>query len=329
MATLPYPRSLPEFQELFPDEAACLRYLFALRWPQGWSCEAGCGGAQFILYDTTRSVFCRQCRKKTSLTAATIMHRSKQPLLSWFYAAYLMCTLTPGISAVQLQSQLGLRRNETAFQMLHKLRSAMLNPEREPLHGRVEVDETFIGGRTRKGAQMGRGTRHKALVVGAVEIRESKAGRKHAGRVRLRVITKADRPTLRAFVRESIAEGTLVCTDGWPGYHLARLRYEHHPVSDRDAGGPGLALPHIHREFSNLKTWLGGTHQGRVQRNHLQAYLNEFAFRHNRRFWKFSAFKRLLQLALTTQAPSYRDIYGARGLGHRVHPRGGSMETVV
>ena len=80
-----------------------------------------------------------------------------------------MCTLTPGISAVQLQSQLGLRRNETAFQMLHKLRSAMLNPEREPLHGRVEVDETFIGGRTRKGAQMGRGTRHKALVVGAVE----------------------------------------------------------------------------------------------------------------------------------------------------------------
>ena len=214
MARLPYPRSLPEFQELFPDEAACLRYLFALRWPQGWSCEAGCGGAQFILYDTTRSVFCRQCRKKTSLTAATIMHRSKHPLLSWFYAAYLMCTLTPGISAVQLQSQLGLRRNETAFQMLHKLRSAMLNPEREPLHGRVEVDETFIGGRTRKGAQMGRGTRHKALVVGAVEIRESKAGRKHAGRVRLRVITKADRPTLRAFVRESIAEGTLVCPMG-------------------------------------------------------------------------------------------------------------------
>ena len=81
--------------------------------------------------------------------------------------------------------------------------------------------------------------------------------------------------------------------------------------------------------FSNLKTWLGGTHQGRVQRNHLQAYLNEFAFRHNRRFWKFSAFKRLLQLALVTQAPSYRDIYGARGLGHHVHPRGGRFETDV
>ena len=329
MAALPYPRSLPEFQGLFPDEAACVRYLFALRWPQGWCCDLGCGGTQFILYDATRSVFCRQCRKKTSLTAGTIMHRSKQPLLNWFYAAFLVSTLTPGISAVQLQSQLGLRRNETAFQMLHKLRSAMLNPEREPLHGEVEVDETFIGGRTRKGAQMGRGTKHKALVVGAVEVRETKAARKRAARVRLRVIANADRPTLRSFVRECVARGSVVRTDGWPGYDLARLPYEHHSVSDRDAGGPGRALPLIHREFSNLKTWLGGTHQGRVQRNHLQAYLNEFAFRHNRRFWKFSASKRLLQLALVTQAPSYRDIYGARGLGHHVHPRGGRLETDV
>ena len=147
-----------------------MRYIFTLRWPQGWRCDAGCGGTEFILYDATRSVFCRQCRKKTSLTAGTIMHRSKQPLLNWFYAAFLVSTLTPGISAVQLQSQLGLRRRETAFQMLHKLRSAMLNPEREPLHGEVEVDETSVGGRTRTGAQMGRGTKHQALVVGTVEV---------------------------------------------------------------------------------------------------------------------------------------------------------------
>lgn len=161
MMALPYPRSLPELQRLFPDEGACVRYLFALRWSNGWRCTAGCGGAEFILYDAGRSVFCRQCRKKTALSADTIMHRSKQPLLNWFYAAFLVSTLTPGISAVQLQSQLGISRNETAFQMLHKLRSAMLNPDREPLHGDVEVDETLVGGRTRKGAQKGRGTEHK------------------------------------------------------------------------------------------------------------------------------------------------------------------------
>lgn len=306
-----------------------MRYLFALRWPEGWRCPAGCGGGEFLLYDAGRAVFCRQCRKKTALTAGTIMHRSKQPLLNWFCAAFLVTTLTPGISAVQLQSQLGLSRNETAFQMLHKLRSAMLNPEREALHGEVEVDETFVGGRTRKGAQMGRGTKHKALVVGAVEVRQSKAGRQYAGRVRMRVIANADRPTLNLFVQESIASGSLVRTDGWPAYDLGKLGFEHHSVSDREAGGPGRALPLIHREFSNLKTWLGGTHQGRVQRNHLQAYLNEFAFRHNRRFWKFSAFQRLLQLALATQAPSYRDIYDARGLGEGVHPRGTSTENSV
>jgi hypothetical protein len=196
-----------------------------------------------------------------------------------------------------------------------------------PLHGDAEVDETLVGGRARKGAQKGRGTKHEALVVGAVEVRKSKAGRKYAGRVRLRAISNADKPTLTLFVRDCIAVGSFVRTDGWIAYDLAEFGYEHRSVSDREAGGPGRALPFIHREFSNLKTWLGGTHQGRVQRNHFQAYLNhfqaylnEFAFRHNRRFWKSSRFQRLLQLALVTRAPSYRDIYDARGLGEECNP---------
>lgn len=326
MATPAYPSSLPEFQRLFPTEDACVRYLLALRWPQGWSCVAGCGGTDFTPYDEGRSVFCRRCRKKEALTAGTIMERSKQPLLTWFYGAFLVSTLTPGISAVQLRDQLGIRRYETAFQMLHKLRAAMWNPGRELLQGDVEVDETLIGGRTRKGAQMGRGTAHKALVIGAVEVRVSKAGT-YAGRLRLRVIANADVPTLHRFVRENIATGARVRTDGWKPYRLAALGYDHRAISDKEAGGPGRALPLIHREFANLKTWLGGTHQGRVERQHLQAYLNEFVFRHNRRFWKFSAFQRLLQLGLAARAPSYRDIYNAEGLGEGVHPRGSPGET--
>jgi hypothetical protein len=198
-----------------------------------------------------------------------------------------------------------------------------------PLHGDAEVDETLVGGRARKGAQKGRGTKHEALVVGAVEVRKSKAGRKYAGRVRLRVIANADKPTLSLFVRHYIAVGSFVRTDGWIAYDLAEFGYEHRSVSDREGGGPGRALPFIHREFSNLKTWLGGTHQGRVQRNHLQAHFSEFAFRHNRRFWTFSGFQRLLQLALVTQAPRCRDIYNARGLGESVHPRGARVETAL
>jgi hypothetical protein len=249
------------------------------------------------------------------------MHRSKQPLLTWFYGAFLVTTLTPGISAVQFQRQLRISRNETAFQMLHKLRAAMVSPEREPLHGVVEVDETFIGGRTRKGVQKGRGTQDKALVVGAVEVRATQRSHNRAGRVRLRLIPDASAASLRCFVQESVARGSIVRTDGWRGYVLKNLGLRHQPIKDKDAGGSGLALPIIHREFSNLKTWLSGTHQGRVQRNHLQAYLNEFTFRHNRRFWKFSAFRRLLQLGLATTAPTYREIYGAEGLGEEVHPR--------
>jgi hypothetical protein len=316
-----HPLSLPDFQRRFPDDEACGRYLFDLRWPDGWRCPAGCGGTEFHLYDGGRGFFCRKCRKRRSLTAGTIMHRSKQSLLTWFYGAFLVTTLTPGISAVQFQRQLRLSRNETAFQMLHKLRAAMVNPEREPLHGVVEVDETFIGGRNRKGVQQGRGTQDKALVVGAVEVRATQRGHHRAGRVRLRLIADASAASLGRFVQESVARGTVVRTDGWRGYALKNLGVRHQTITDKDAGDPGLALPVIHREFSNLKTWLSGTHQGRVQKNHLQAYLNEFTFRHNRRFWKFSAFRRLLEFGLATTAPTYREIYGAEGLGETVHPR--------
>jgi len=308
---LPAPKSLPEFQRQFSDEDSCLEYLVALRWRAGFACPA-CGGTSHYLYPERREVVCKGCRKHVRFTAGTMMHRSKLPLSTWFYAAFLASTLTPGISAVQFQRQLGLKRYETAFLLLHKIRSAMVAPEREPLHGVVEVDETLIGG-VHPGGKRGRSTEKKTLVVGAVEVRPGKKRPVLAGRVRLRAIPDGSADTLDAFVREHIAPGTVVMTDDHKGYmNLAKTGYDHRPEV-------GAELPLVHREFANLKTWLRGTHHDRVERKHLQAYLNEFGFRHNRRFWPFSAFERVLTIGIGVEPFTYRELYDTDEFGRTLH----------
>ncbi len=178
---LRFPESLPEFQRLFPDDAACAAYLAAIRWRNGFICGS-CGEAAEPYRISTRPhvLVCRKCRKETRLTAGTVMQDSHTPLSVWFCAAYLASSLTPGISAVQFQRQLGLSRYETAFQILHKLRAGMVRPGRDRIGGNcedhVEVDETWIGGATRG---EGRGVHNKTLVIAAVEVcqRKQKAGK--------------------------------------------------------------------------------------------------------------------------------------------------------
>ncbi len=312
MSQLPAPTSIREFQQVFPDEEACMRYLFDLRWPKGFVCSS-CGGATHYSYPARRTVVCKACRKHVRLTAGTMMHRSKLPLSTWFYGAFLTSTLTPGISAVQFQRQLGITRYETAFHVLHKIRSAMVAPDREPLHGLVEVDETLVGG-VHHGGKRGRSTEKKTLVVGAVEVRPGKKMHLVAGRVRLRAISDASAATLDAFVGEHVSAETVVLTDDHQGYvNLAKMGYDHRPEVAAE-------LPLVHREFANLKTWLRGTHHDRIERQHLQAYLNEFSFRHNRRFWPFSAFHRVLTIGMSVAAPTYRQLYDADEFGRDVHP---------
>jgi len=220
----------------------------------------------------------------------------------WFWAAYLVTTYTPGLSAVQLHRQLGLSY-ETAWALLHKLRRAMVNPaEREALKEKVEVDETYLGG-PEAGLEGGRQLRDKVLIVGAVEVRG-----KAAGRLRLRVVADASARELAGFVKRTVAPGALILTDGWMAYApLTGLGYRHRP---RTQGSPERAaklLPHIHRVFGNLKTWLGGTHHG-VGHDHLQAYLDEFAFRFNRRRTPMAAFQTLLGLASGVHGPTTYDM---------------------
>ena len=170
--------------------------------------------------------------------AGTIMQDSHTPLSTWFWGAYLVTTQTPGQSAVQFQRQLGLRRYETAFQILHKLRAGMVRPERDAIGSQhpVEVDETLVGGRTRA---EGRGVHHKATVAGAIEVRPRPAGANgkkpkravYAGRLRLRLVPNRGAKTLTGFVQENVAKGAVVRTDGWQGYdELAALGYSHEPM---------------------------------------------------------------------------------------------------
>ncbi len=237
--------------------------------------------------------------RQTSATAGTVLHRTRQPLTAWFTAAYLMTSLKPGISALQLQRQLGLASFGTTWVLLHKLRRAMVNPDRRRLAGTVEVDETWIGGRQAdlKGGRQRRG--RKALLVGvAVERREMSLGR-----LRLEILPDASHLTLGDFIARNVEPGSTIVSDAWQGYAgLDPTLYTHLPLSQaalRRAGRESDAVPGVHRVVSNLKTWLRGTHHG-VGADHLDHYLDEFVFRFNRRFYPMAGFATLLGLGTTS-----------------------------
>jgi len=320
---LPFPRSLPEFQRLFPDDIACATYLERARWSTGFVCpHCQTKGEPFRIATRPGVLTCRKCRRQTGLTVDTVMERSHTPLSIWFWAGYLVASQTPGISAVQFQRQLGLARYETAFGILHKLRAGMVRPDQDRIGGHsdqyVEADETWVGGRTRG---EGRGVHHKVLVACAVEVRHRKPGTaldkrkdgRYAGRIRLAVVPDRSAEVLCGFVENNVAPGTMILTDDWSAYpSLAKRGYEHYALAER--GAPEVAaeyLPISHLVFSNLKTWLQGTHHG-VSHQHLQAYLNEFTFRFNRRFYPFNAFRSLLGIAGDIVAPTFKELYSGK-----------------
>ena len=311
------PETILEFQRMFPDEGACAAYLAKIRWEGGFSC-AVCGVADDAQRVATRPriLRCRHCGHEVSLTAGTVMHRTRIPLQVWFWGAYLVVTQTPGMSARQFQRQLGLNRYETAFQLLHKLRAGMVRPEQDRIgdHARVEVDETLIGGRTRG---EGRGVHHKIYVAGAVEVREklNKHGHRslYAGRLRLQTLTDRMGASLDAFVTGNVLPHSHITTDGWAGYsNLTALGYQHAAIAlNGDMSKADQALPLIHLVFANLKAWVQGTHHS-VSQQHLPAYLNEFVFRFNRRFYPMTSFATVLGICVNAAAPTYRELYDAQ-----------------
>ena len=295
------PNSLISFQQMFPDEGACAAWLFSVRWPSGFVCPRCRHGHGWALRGKAHTIECAQCHRQTSVTAGTILHGSKLDLTIWFWAAYLMATHSNGMSALQLQKQLALGAYRTAWLLAGKLRRGMVDPDRNPLSGLVEVDETALPFRTKTDPPAGGGGRShdgKLLVVGAVEVRAANK----PGRLRLAAIADYGADSLKKFIAQNVVAASTAKTDGWSGYAGAPVaNHQPHVIGTMAAH---IVLPWIHQIFSNLKGWARGVYHG-LRRKHLQSYLDEFVFRFNRRRTRHAAFQSLFAIAVRAKPVTY------------------------
>jgi hypothetical protein len=311
-----YPRTYQEFRGWFPDEPSCREYLAGLRWPAGFSCPR-CGGGEF--WATAQGLrMCPECGLKSSVTAGTIFHRSHTPLSTWFAAIWLVTSQKNGVSAQGLQDALGFGSYETAWAWLHKLRRAMVRPDRDLLGSAdsvtggvvVELDQSFLGGQSpsRHG-----GSSDKVPITIAVE----RTPRGRLGRVRLEVADKRGGLDMLDFATEVIAPGTMIHTDGALMFRrLPDLGYGHHATPSSKGGylvdDIDAVMPGAHLVSSLLKRWTAGTLHHRLSQAHLPYYLDEFTFRFNRRNSRARGmlFYRLLQQAADTDPHPLKELIG-------------------
>lgn len=289
-----FPMNELEFDKRFCNEQACHDYLFQNRWPDGFVCTQ-CGNTDYWL--SNRKLFiCTNCQFNHSLTAGTIFNGTRKKLTLWFKALWWFTTRKTGISALTLKALLGLGSYDTAWTWLHKLRSCTIRDRREKLSGTVEVDEVYIGGQ--HNGKRGRGSENKLAVVVAAE----KKGKK-LGRIRLQVIENCSGDELMPFIQANIASGSFVVTDGWNGYNkLEEKGYTHHKVYQAKAENKESILPGVHMVASLIKRVFLGTYHGRLEKKHLQRYLDEYTFRFNRRNTKHvgKRFYRIIQQTVNT-----------------------------
>lgn len=295
-----YPMTFNEFTTRFATEQDCLTYLFQLRWVKGFSCpKCGFGDCWTV---NSKLYTCKACRHQASVLAGTIFQDTRKPLKDWFVAIWWVTTQKYGASAEGLQRILGIKSYQTAWTWLHKIRTAMVSPGRSLLDGHIEIDETYIGGED-AGGKAGRGSEKKTLVVIAAEINGNKLGR-----IRLETSNDASSMSLHKFIESNIKRGSTLITDAWSGYNKIEDKgYKRVIYNQSKSEAPDELLPHVHTIASLLKRWLLGTHQGGVQDKHLQAYLDEYVFRFNRRTSKDRGllFYRLIENAMQTPPTTY------------------------
>jgi len=300
-----YPRTLNEFRKRFSTENACLEYLAQFKWPDGVMCPK-CGKQEY--QQTKRGLFeCEKCKRQISITSGTIFHGTRKPLTLWFEAMWHITSQKYGANALGLQRILGLGSYHTAWKWLHRLRRAMIRPNRECLMGTVEIDETLIGGE--RSGKRGRGAEGKAVVMVAVEDTGcANIKGKGIGRIRLKHVKDASGDSILPFVQANIKKHSKIRTDGWSGYNaLAENGYSHAVAESHE-------LKICHLVASLLKRWLLGSYQGAVRFQHLDYYLDEFTFRFNRRTSasRGKLFYRLVQQAVATEPVISSDIVGGK-----------------
>jgi transposase-like protein len=297
-----YPMTFREFIKQFPDETHCREYLYKLRFPSGFICPK-CENTEYWkigeqLYE------CRACGRQSSVIAGTIFQDTRKPLLDWFVAIWWVTTQKNGASAEGLQQVLGLNSYQTAWTWLHKIRSAMVNPNRAKLSGTVEIDEAYIGGEST--GKRGRGAESKVIVAVACELDGKKLGR-----CRMSIIPNVSASSLHNFITKNIEVGSQLITDDWSGFSGIEAKgYTRQIHAQKYTQDEDKMLPHVHTIVSLLKRWLLGTHQGAVEPKHLQAYFDEYVFRFNRRksAKRGLLFYRLLESAMRTKTTTYKDL---------------------
>ena len=308
-----YPSNWIEFQDWFVTEESCAGYLEHLRWPKGFCCPS-CGAIDEPTRATRGRLICRSCRHQSSVTAGTVFDKTRTPLRVWFAAAWYITNQKQGVSALGLQRVLGLNSYQTAWTMLHRFRRAMVRPDRDLLSGIVEVDEVFLAlNRKDKENPGAPGSKshnrsHLVAIAVAIEVHDPKG----FGRIRLQRIAAPTIDAIVPFVKDNIASGSTVRTDGSAIYATLKddgFKHDPHVIlgSKVPAHEP---LPGVHRIAALIKRWFLGTHQGAVDPRHVDYYLEEFTFRFNRRKSgsRGMLFYRLIQQSVVAPPATYANI---------------------
>lgn len=276
-----------EWQQHFPDDEACLKEIASTRWPEGFQCGK-CGHGSGWLLKSRPGYECGHCHHQTSITAGTLFHASKLALTQWFWAIYWVSSDKGSISALRLAKLLGVSWR-TAHKMLRKLRTAMGHQDSlYRLHGVIELDDAFIGGK--RAGKRGRGAAGKTPVIVACEHNGGKPGF-----VALQAVEGINLDTAKQFAKAHLAAGQTIHTDALKALN-SLARGQHHVAK---VTPPELAaewLPWVHIVISNFKAFVLGTYHG-ISGKYVQEYLDEYAYRLNRRFWEAEIPNRLLRLA--------------------------------
>src|SRR3954470_14712979 len=291
------------FRERFGTEEACRKALLDMRWREGLTCPA-CGHQGFCALKTRKLFQCNRCKKQIRLTAGTVFQDTKLPLTVWFTAIYHLAQGKNGISSIELARRLGVTQ-ATAWLVKHKLMRAMAGREakKPQLAGRVEVDDTYLGGE-RQGGKRGRGAAGKTPVVAAVETTPERRPK----RLRLTVVKGFRKREVEKLAKAAIEPGADVVSDGlscWPAVEKAGCR--HFPIVTGSGKRAANWTPFrwVNTTLGNVKTALAGTYH-HVSPKHAQSYLTSFAYRFDRRFQLDSIVERLAWAAVHAAPQPYR-----------------------
>ncbi len=280
--------SLLEWQKRYGTEKSCIQTLIKVRWPKGFQCPA-CGFIKAYYLESRKLYQCSHCRHQVSITADTLFHSTKVPLVKWFWAIYLIASDKRGISALRIAKHLGVSWI-TARNMLRKIRKAMADRDSVyRLDGIIEFDDTLVGGK--RAGKRGRGAEGKRPVLVAVETRE-----KGAGFTAMHAVDSVSKVTVRQFLAKHLKSSQTVKTDALPALNAVG-ETQNHKKKVTPPEEANVWLPLVHIMIDNMKTFINGTFHG-VSSNCLQEYLDEFCYRFNRRFWEPELPLRLLNACL-------------------------------